>query len=1301
MPSLSFQNADIRKIDPKKIPPIFLAWYPTQSKERKEEVRKLNPRLVAAITGEPLPESAKAASAESASPAPALDASPEQSANVFDGTLTEVSDRESADVSDEEELDPVQDAWESVPWKNWSRTNVDVPVLVCKVMPEGNRVCHFHSPRVSLKERFLKIRTPDGAVQGVRGYYCPECLDFYMEQEDLDETIPRISKADIAGRVQPLGVTLEEWKRDGVSNEWKPGTPVYYPKEWKERGMTCPVHPEEVLFPDDYRIRYKDRELVFQACFCELCNKVIMRKSLAEQLEEDCEEAGIPAPEFCRLEKPKSNAVRKKTVKPDEVVLDGRREPYSRVETWDILGEEDTVVISHSAHCPEWEHENQCEDVWRVIRVAKKEGGRINCLIPLCYCKECERYYGARENLKALLDSGRPEVSLLDSTDSDFLITSGETFQLEKARLQELENKLDYKISAIRDSSGYTGQYEVNRYGYDDGNLAFAKHMNREDNQRIEELNKWRPQPYVYRADLTRGEETETFYLGASAINLDGGRQVISFNTKLGKEMVNHRTTKIRLDGKEYRVTLQRRFDIKRTALFGYQDREGDGEVFSSEIRDDFLLKVLRMRRRQHQLLDIISTIQKEQDAIIDLPLQQNLIVQGCAGSGKTMVMLHRLSSLQATNPAFRSDDALILTPNQSFNLHIDGLAESLQIQYITRYSVENYYARVLETYDPSFRVRGKITDEMAENQTWVDQLYSERFFDALVEETDAAMNELGEYLADALPAFSAASMEGVKGAQLLPVFRDAVSAGERDISVKESVYQQCVQECQRLEKRLSELDADAPKVHAETVRRAMEELQKARSALQMEIARQTNRAQSLADAIAKDETELRRVETSLLQFNRAKKTETLREKIVSNTEELRETQNALEKLNDVPDFSAASPEELPAKMGDASEDFPALRIYAQTIARQLQRESDQRQETQDTRNRLEQARLAMKEAASERYGDEAREEIESLKKQVDGLTHKALYERALSLAAKREGVRAPVRNATRRYDLYLQLRYAFHYFGAPRKQYSLICVDEGQDLTPSEYRLVRNLNGNGVVFNIYGDTRQLLKTGRGISDWKKDIAGIIPAPEIRFLNENYRNTNQITDYCNNAFRMEMRKTGMDGTPVKEMRKGELEAALSNLNADGERVAVILPRAVTKETYLNRDALPDGISAEPKSEPGKIALAYADEVKGVEFDRVFVIPNSMSDNERYIAFTRALSHLTLVFDSALDSQTSDEKSADSSVTKEKRVAKSAETRKAAFADGKIQYGKVRKRPKIIQERGNAGKNRVSGRQKRA
>ena len=47
---------------------------------------------------------------------------------------------------------------------------------------------------------------------------------------------------------------------------------------------------------------------------------------------------------------------------------------------------------------------------------------------------------------------------------------------------------------------------------------------------------------------------------------------------------------------------------------------------------------------------------------------------------------------------------------------------------------------------------------------------------------------------------------------------------------------------------------------------------------------------------------------------------------------------------------------------------------------------------------------------------------------------------------------------------------------------------------------------------------------------------------------------------------------------------------------------------------------------------GKIAVMYVDEVKGIEFDRVFVVENKMSRNEKYIAYTRALSDLIVVVD---------------------------------------------------------------------
>ena len=41
---------------------------------------------------------------------------------------------------------------------------------------------------------------------------------------------------------------------------------------------------------------------------------------------------------------------------------------------------------------------------------------------------------------------------------------------------------------------------------------------------------------------------------------------------------------------------------------------------------------------------------------------------------------------------------------------------------------------------------------------------------------------------------------------------------------------------------------------------------------------------------------------------------------------------------------------------------------------------------------------------------------------------------------------------------------------------------------------------------------------------------------------------------------------------------------------------------------------------------------YVDEVKGIEFDRVYVFPAQMGRNEKYIAYTRALSELIVVVD---------------------------------------------------------------------
>ena len=192
------------------------------------------------------------------------------------------------------------------------------------------------------------------------------------------------------------------------------------------------------------------------------------------------------------------------------------------------------------------------------------------------------------------------------------------------------------------------------------------------------------------------------------------------------------------------------------------------------------------------------------------------------------------------------------------------------------------------------------------------------------------------------------------------------------------------------------------------------------------------------------------------------------------------------------------------------------------------------------------------------------------------------------------------------------------------------MCVDEGQDLAFNEYLLIYELNAENMVFNIFGDTNQLIKEGRGISDWEplKEKFNAL----VYTLNENYRNTNQITGFCNSSFKMNVLKSGADGPEVREIPRNALEKELASAKVSSERWAILLPRSIRKNAFLNTECIPDEIGSIIGDETGSgyISLMYVDEVKGIEFDRVYVSGRKMCRNEKYIACTRALTELILI-----------------------------------------------------------------------
>ena len=82
----------------------------------------------------------------------------------------------------------------------------------------------------------------------------------------------------------------------------------------------------------------------------------------------------------------------------------------------------------------------------------------------------------------------------------------------------------------------------------------------------------------------------------------------------------------------------------------------------------------------------IIETVQKEQNRIIRLPIEKNIIVQGCAGSGKSSVAFHRLAYL-AYNYNLKDNELLVISPNKIFQ----GYTSNILMELGSDFNVQQY----------------------------------------------------------------------------------------------------------------------------------------------------------------------------------------------------------------------------------------------------------------------------------------------------------------------------------------------------------------------------------------------------------------------------------------------------------------------------------------------------------------------------------------------------------------------------------------------------------------------------------
>ena len=111
-------------------------------------------------------------------------------------------------------------------------------------------------------------------------------------------------------------------------------------------------------------------------------------------------------------------------------------------------------------------------------------------------------------------------------------------------------------------------------------------------------------------------------------------------------------------------------------------------------------------RARTGEMLDIVATIQAEQDEIIRAPLDLLLTVQGGPGTGKTAVGLHRAAFLLYNHPTLGRDGVLVLGPSRAFLRYIAQVLPSLGEEAVVQTTITDIAPKAKVRLEEPMEVR-------------------------------------------------------------------------------------------------------------------------------------------------------------------------------------------------------------------------------------------------------------------------------------------------------------------------------------------------------------------------------------------------------------------------------------------------------------------------------------------------------------------------------------------------------------------------------------------------------------------
>lgn len=700
------------------------------------------------------------------------------------------------------------------------------------------------------------------------------------------------------------------------------------------------------------------------------------------------------------------------------------------------------------------------------------------------------------------------------------------------------------------------------------------------EHQQIESFHPFFDEPYFARMDLIDNVDGyNSYYIGKKG---DVRLEILDWRTPVARRYYQKSCSTFTFNEYEYKTILRRAIRTKCGKLLDFKNEylslkdyltpEEIADRDQDNVLDPFLREIIKNRKEEAAVRDIIETIQEKQYEIITRPERDNFVLQGCAGSGKTMVMLHRLSYLMYNSDNIKPRDVLIITPSNSFNSFIDELAEILELERVRTLTAYEYFLQVLR--NEKIELADKIDMTQKEDEGYLSYVYSEQFVKDVTKKLNKVYDSLyglftGEECQDFIDDIieeckkQIQAYEGIKNASMR--VRRCV-LGEMKERKEGGLYytkpfrelMNCVLDVQDFfDGTLKSERSKSP----EYFYRQMMSFYKSAAFVVRNVERITADAKtSLAElriAIEKEISDLMRFKQKIGDTD----VYLYADRVARRKEILEEIDKVAEKV---------------ALIGESNTAFSEFCEYLKGEKNFI--------EVGGSGNFVDLIRYFYKETVK-KY------------KLSYGMTSKKMYiSDAYALCVVCSGIcdsLSPV--------------------------YSYVFVDEGQDVSSCEYALLRKINKK-AAFNIFGDVAQNVTPWRGVKEWKE----VFPDFEVYGLNQNYRNTNQIVNYVSETLQLDMQSIGYDGPPVAKISQKGISSFFKNKKG----LKAIICSEQCKETYMRKSY--NDIGEKGKISRSKINVMTVYESKGLEFTSVVVINEGLSNSEKYIAYTRALNELAVI-----------------------------------------------------------------------